>query len=373
MAVPEAKADGWSGKVNHGPAAPKAAPRKPAAAKSIPVPPCAFKRCDFCHGGDHTHGEAEEPHPCTYPAQMAIAAHEVLSHLPMVPRLVPSCSTARVHRFFAEWSALDVDFMDDRKRANGRKIVSFLSSSLGDLPKLHQVEGYHLLPRRIFASYSAHNMLRGFAVNLETPQPSAAPEQTTRWHSWAATNCSVASETNGDLSNVGLVVRDGNVQNELVYEMRLPPCDGPVHPLLALAALDLNKVERDIGTEVTLSLSATEDGNAVITSRAHEVFIMAAGPVEDSVIEVTKERRGHAVEHVYTLREAAQKENYLMSVGNENADATFARPRITMYPIGNIDPVQRKRLVQETEQTMCAAMRFSVEFTVVFNVIPSVH
>lgn len=356
---------GWSGGEAQ-PAVPKPARKPTGAVKSHPVPPCAFKRCEFCHGGDHAHEDAEEPHPCTYPSQLAIAAHEVLPHLTMVPRLVPSCNSARVHRFFAEWNILEPQL-----KPNGGKITSFFASNLGELAKLHQVEGFHLLPRRVFASYSAHNMQRGFAVNLETPIPGTEPGKNTRFQSWAAQNCSVERNVDGSLANVGLVVREGTVQNELVYEMRLPPCEGPVHPLLALAALDLNRVERDINGEVTLSLATNETGDAVVVARAHEVVIAAAGPVEEAVIEVGKDRKERAMQHVFTLRELARKSDYLMSLG-EN-DTIAERPRITMHPIGDISTSEQGKLRQEASNMLCAAMRFSVEFTVVYNVIPHTH
>lgn len=355
---------GWSGhEKQEGKAAVVRKPGK--AIAPHPVPPCAFKQCDFCHGGSHSHPDVEEPHPCTYPAQSAIAAHEILQHLSMVPRLVPACSTARVHRFFADWNILAPSV-----GPNGSRIVPIYSDSLGDLTKLHSVEGYHMLPRRIFASYSAHNMQLGFAVNLETPIPGTKPGAPAQFKSWAAENCSVTANTNGSLQNVGLVVRDGHVQNELVYEMRLPPCEGAVHPLLALAALDLNDVERRIQSENTLSLATNEDSTGLIVTHPHQVVIAAAGDVSEPVIDVTSERRGRATQHVYTLRDAAQKENYLLSIG-EN-DATGARPKISMHPIGVFDGM-REALRTEAKNMRCAAMRFSVEFTVVFNEIPGLH
>lgn len=373
----------WSGGVGHSPAAPKAT-RKQEKLPPHPVPPCAYKGCNFCHGGPHTHDDAEEPHPCEYPAQSAITAYELLQHFKMVPRLVPSCSTARVHRFFADWNILDPDFKSSATQRGGRKTTTFFADSLGDLAKLHAVEGYHLLPRRIFASYSAHNMQRAFAVNLETPRPGTASGQSSLFRKWAATNCCVGRQTNASLGNVGLVVRDGTVQNELVYEMRLPPCEGDVHPPLALAALDLNETERRINGETTsLSLATNEKQDAIIIPRPHEAVMAAAGDVSEPLIPITSERRQRALEHVYTLRELAQKSEYLMSMGE--GDSTGSRPKITMYPIGEISnaPVglpddrdklgEFDKLVTEATRTLCAAMRFSVEFTVVYNVIPSVH
>lgn len=360
-----AETKGWSPGESQ-PASAKAARKPQTQVKSHPVPPCAFKGCEFCHGGGHVHEDAEEPHACTYPSQPALGASEILQHLTMVPRLVPSCNTARVHRFFADWHILDPLLTE-----GGGRIASFHSSSLGELNKLHQVEGFHMLPRRIFASYSAYNMQRGFAVNLETPRPGAEPGKPTQFQPWAAANCSVGRETNGSTSNVGLVVREGTVQNELVYEMRLPPCDGPVHPLLALAALDLNKVERDIGSESALSLATNEKGDSVVVARSHEVVIAAAGSVDEAIIEVTKDRKDRAIEHIFTLRELAQKANYLMSIGE--SDLVSARPRITMHPIGPITATECDKLKKEAESMRCGAMRFSVEFTVVYNAIPSVH